>query len=315
MEQKKKVLVLSGGFSEEASVSRVSASEISKALSGSGYHTILIDPADYDSYADLALKIKAMQPYIVFNGLHGRIGEDGRIQSLFELDKIPFTGSDSRSSALAMDKHLSGCLASQINLKIPTRIMLDSIEKISLFTYKCEKFDFPLVVKPNDSGSSVGISIIANQSELEPALTEAFRFSSKVLIEKFIDGRELTVTILDGKALPIVEIKPQQGWYDYANKYTQGKTIYEAPAKLDDKIRKEIQLQAESIFRLLGCTVYGRVDFRFDGNDLYFLEVNTLPGMTPLSLTPMAAKAAGISFGELLEEIIRISLEKNNKTS
>ena len=130
------------------------------------------------------------------------------------------------------------------------------------------------------------------------------------LIEKFIDGRELTVTVLDGKALPVVEIKPQNGWYDFTNKYTKGKTIYETPAKLSEKVIQEIQHAAENIFRALDCSVYSRVDFRYDGKDLYFLEVNTLPGMTPLSLTPMAAKAAGYSFGQLLEEIIRISLEK-----
>lgn len=310
MNQSKMILVLSGGFSEEASVSKISAFEIKKSLDKMGYNTTTIDPIDFGSYAEMSQKIKSLSPYIVFNGLHGTDGEDGKIQSLFELDKIPFTGSNSRSSALAMDKFLSGCMALQLDIKIPARILIESVEEIDL-KYIKEKFDFPLVVKPNDSGSSVGITIIANEKELLPAVTEAFQYSRKVLIEKFIEGRELTVTILNGKALPIVEIKPQNGWYDYTNKYTKGNTMYETPAKLTQKITEEIQKKAEIMFKALGCSVYARVDFRFDGKELYFLELNTLPGMTPLSLTPMAAKAAGYSFDQLLEEIIRISLKKN----
>jgi len=155
----------------------------------------------------------------------------------------------------------------------------------------------------------VGIAIIAKEDELFSAVAEAFKYSRKVLIEKFIDGRELTVTILDGKALPVVEIKPLNGWYDFTNKYTAGNTTYETPARLTVEINNEIKEKAEILFRSMGCSVYARVDFRFDGDDLYFLEVNTLPGMTPLSLTPMAAKAAGYSFDQLLEEIIRISLK------
>ncbi|MDO9577230.1 MAG: D-alanine--D-alanine ligase [Candidatus Cloacimonadales bacterium] len=314
MNQNKLILVLSGGFSEEAAISKISASEIKKSLDKLEYETVMIDPLDFGSYAEMSQKIKSLHPFIVFNGLHGTDGEDGKIQALFELDNIPFSGSNSRSSALAMDKFLSGYVALQLNIKIPKRIILESLGDFNL-KYIKEKFDFPIVVKPNDSGSSVGIAIIANENELFNAVKEAFQYSRKVLIENFIDGRELTVTILDGKALPVVEIKPQNGWYDFVNKYTKGKTIYETPAKLTKKITEEIQVKAALIFRTIGCSVYARVDFRFDGKDLYFLEVNTLPGMTPLSLTPMAAKAAGFSFEQLLAEIIRISLGKKLKDS
>jgi D-alanine-D-alanine ligase len=310
MNQKNMVIVLSGGFSEEASVSRISASEIGKSLEKIGYKTKLIDPVDFGSYAEMSQQIKVLNPYIVFNGLHGTDGEDGKIQSLLELDKIPFTGSNSRASAMAMDKYLSGCMAIQEDIKIPKRIILGTLQKLDL-KYITETIDLPMVVKPNDSGSSVGIAIIATENELQAAIHEAFKYSSKVLIEKFIDGRELTVTVLDGKALPVVEIKPQNGWYDFTNKYTKGKTIYETPAKLTTEIKEEIQKEAERIFRSIGCSVYARVDFRFNGKELYFLEVNTLPGMTPLSLTPMAANAAGLSFEQLLEKIIRISLDRN----
>jgi D-alanine-D-alanine ligase len=308
MEESNLILVLSGGNSEEASVSRISAAEVSKALQQNGYSTKIIDPVDFKSYSHLVLEIKSQNPLIVFNGLHGTDGEDGKIQSLFELEGIPYTGTSSRASALAMDKYLSGIIAQYHELKIPKRILLKSLNGLDL-KYINDQILYPLVVKPNDSGSSVGISIIENEDELLPAVKEAFKYSDKVLIEKFIEGRELTVTILDDKALPVVEIKPQNGWYDYTNKYTKGNTIYETPAELDNELNMEIQKQAETIFQSLGCSVYARVDFRFDDKNLYFLEVNTLPGMTPLSLTPMAANAAGYSFAELLENIIRISLK------
>nr|MDA3813996.1 ATP-grasp domain-containing protein [Candidatus Cloacimonadota bacterium] len=173
-----------------------------------------------------------------------------------------------------------------------------------------QNIDFPIGIKPNDSGSSVGISIINKESELYEAIKLAFKYSKKVILEQFIDGRELTVTILGDEALPVVEIIPNDGWYNYKSKYTKGKTIYEVPAKLTSEEKNKIQKQALDVFTLFGCEVYGRVDFRYDGEEFYFLEVNTLPGMTLLSLTPMAAKEAGISFKELLIKIIELSLNR-----
>ncbi|MDZ4121205.1 MAG: ATP-grasp domain-containing protein, partial [Candidatus Cloacimonadaceae bacterium] len=166
----------------------------------------------------------------------------------------------------------------------------------------------PIVVKPNDSGSSVGISIVKDPGELKKAVTDAFAYGSAALLESYIDGRELTVTILDGKALPVVEIKPKNGFYDYNNKYQKGNTEYIAPAVLDDHETLLVQLFAERAYKACGCSSYARVDFRYDGKKFYFLEVNTLPGMTPLSLSPMAAKAAGMSFGQFLQGIIKSSL-------
>lgn len=305
---KEKIIILSGGFSEEADVSKITASEIQKSLQRSGYKTSLLDPVDYSSFTDLLKAIKKQKPLIVFNGLHGTDGEDGKIQALLELEKIPYTGSDYRSSAVAMDKDLSGLIAAGIGLNVPERSIETEIKDFSVKDVE-NVFGFPLIIKPNDSGSSVGISLVQNKNEVIPAFLEAKKYSKKVIIEQFIAGRELTVTILDNKVLPMVEIKPKNGWYDFNNKYTEGKTVYVAPAELTAEESSEIQRYARLIFNKLGCSVYGRVDFRFNSEKFYFLEVNTLPGMTELSLTPMAAKSAGIGFDELLQKIIKISLE------
>ncbi|MCF7858030.1 MAG: D-alanine--D-alanine ligase [Candidatus Cloacimonetes bacterium] len=303
------IVILSGGFSEEAEVSKVTSKEIASALNEKGKKITIIDPADFDSYIIMLDQIKKIKPDLVFIGLHGAEGENGSIQSLLKLEKIPFTGSGERSSAIAMDKYISGILAQYLGIKLPKRRLLYKNYEYDFESF-FENLSLPLVVKPNDSGSSVGISIIKEKNELSSALDKAFIYSKQVLLEEFIDGRELTVTILGNKALPVVEIIPHNGWYDYDNKYTKGNTIYEVPAKLSDELTELIQKQACDVFELFGCEVYARVDFRLEGEVLYFLEVNTLPGMTKLSLTPMAAEEAGFSFKELIYKIIELSIKR-----
>lgn len=305
----KNIIILKGGFSEEADVSRATSGEIEKALNKKGIKITLIDPAEFNSYSEMINRINEFKPDIVFNGLHGAEGEDGRIQSLLALENIPFTGSAQRASAISMDKYISGILAEYIEIKVPKRRVIYKDYEYD-FNLIFQNIDFPIVIKPNDSGSSVGISIINKESELHEAIKLAFKYSKKVIIEQFIDGRELTVTILGDEALPVVEIIPNDGWYNYKSKYTKGKTIYEVPAKLTSEEENKIQKQALDVFALFGCEVYGRVDFRYDGEEFYFLEVNTLPGMTLLSLTPMAAKEAGLDFKELLLKIIELSLNR-----
>ncbi|MDP8200635.1 MAG: D-alanine--D-alanine ligase [Candidatus Tenebribacter burtonii] len=304
-----KIIILSGGFSYEAEVSKTTAKEIEKALNNNVREIILIDPVKFDSYSEMIIMIKEIKPDIVFNGLHGAEGEDGKIQSLLALENIAFTGSTQLASAISMDKYISGILAGYIKIKLPKRRLIYKDYKYD-FKSIVEYVGFPMVIKPNDSGSSVGITIINKENELEESLKHAFKFSEKAIIEQFIAGRELTVTILGNEALPVVEILPNEGWYDYKNKYTKGKTTYEVPAELTSEEVKIIQKQALDVFHLFGCEIYGRVDFRYDGKDFYFLEVNTLPGMTQLSLTPMAAREAGISFKELLYKIIELSVNR-----
>ena len=306
MKKNKKIIVLSGGFSEEKDVSAVTAAEILKSISAEYPESEMIDPAHYNSFSDMINEIKCRKPFIVFNGLHGAEGEDGRIQSLLELEQIPYTGSGSHASSLAMDKHLSGLLAESAGLRVPERMIFSEGEEVFI-----DSFQYPVVVKPNNSGSSVGISVVKEEGNFSSALEEAFRINKKIIVERFIPGSELTVTILGDEILPTVEIKPNEGWYDYENKYTSGNTEYICPAMLTGSEIKELQTEAKTIYDLLGCEVYGRVDFRYDGEEFYFLEVNTLPGLTPLSLTPMAAKAAGYSFQEMLLRVVELSQIKH----
>lgn len=169
------------------------------------------------------------------------------------------------------------------------------------------KLGLPIIVKPNDSGSSVGISIIENLFDLKDAVKLALNYSSSVLLEQYIPGRELTATVLDGKALPLIEIKPLNGWYDFHNKYSKGHSEYLCPAPVEESVSQLIQLYAERLWKVLELKGYARIDFRYDGNKPYFLEINTLPGMTALSLTPMAAKAIGINFPELVDKIVSLA--------
>lgn len=305
----KKIVILSGGCSEEKEVSKVTAAKAAEALRSRNYETILIDPTDFPSYSEMIKKIKEISPMITFNGLHGTDGEDGKVQSLFDLEGLLLTGSGYRASAIAMDKFITAKLAYSLSIRIPKCIRIADIEDFSKKAF-IREIRFPMVIKPNDSGSSVGISIIESEDEIDQAIKDAFKYSDKILFEEFIPGRELTVTILDGKPLPVVEIIPQAGWYDYFNKYTRGNTQYEVPAELTEDQNSTIQEKALNIYKLIGCKCYARVDFRFDGKHFYFLELNTLPGLTPLSLTPMAAKATGLDFPDLLVKIIECSLKK-----
>ena len=303
----RRVILLQGGGSEEREISLKSSSAIHEALSESGYETITLDPQDFSSYLDLGEEILSINPDIVFVGLHGGGGENGTIQAFLSLLNVPFTGSDMRSSSLCMDKEQSFALASRIGIKVP-RYYVWNKANFEEREQVIRDLNFPLVIKPNSSGSSVGINIVRDIDEFNPAVCEAFRYSEKIIIQQYIAGSELTVSILGDTALPVVEIKVNDGWYDYRNKYTKGKTIYEVPAALTKGESERIQQMSLSLFRTFGCRAYARVDFRYDGKDFYFLEVNTLPGMTSLSLTPMAAKEAGISFPRLVELIIEYSL-------
>lgn len=308
-----KIVVLLGGKSPERKVSLVSGSEISKQLKSNGYQVIDMDPADYEQGHGLIQAIAVQKPDLVFIGLHGGEGENGILQAMLAGSKIPFTGSDYKASAVAMDKLLSKIIALQIGVPVPkykviyqydyqTNQLQSCAECLQLLSNSDTAGE--LVVKPVDAGSSVGVHIVNDESAWQKALADAFQYSERVLVEQYIEGRELTVTILDKEALPVVEIRPHSGFYDYPNKYTSGNTDYIAPAELDQQEVSMIQDYAVRIWQAMECSGYGRIDFRYDGKTFYFLEVNTLPGMTPLSLTPMAAKAVGISFGELLDRII-----------
>jgi len=310
-----KIVVLKGGTSPEREVSLVSGSEVAAALRSIGYIVSEIDPATYPVLSDFIAAVQKEQPLLVFNGLHGGSGENGELQATLAMAGIKFTGSDFKASCISMDKYISKLIAIAEGIPVPKYILmredlLEDYQDPEDYSGFSSQLGLPIIVKPNDAGSSVGISRVEYLEDLKYAVQNALKYSHSVLLEEYIPGRELTVTIIDGEAYPVVEIKPLEGWYDYTNKYTNGKTQYEAPAKIDETVAKLLQLYAIRLWKAFGLSGYARIDFRYDDLKPYFLEVNTLPGMTSLSLTPMAAKAAGLSFQDLLKQIIDISIQQ-----
>jgi D-alanine-D-alanine ligase len=247
-------------------------------------------------------------PDYIFNALHGGIGEDGHLQALMDLFKIKYNGSDAFASALAMNKALAKRQFETAGIRTPAYYLFpaqthcDEAAKIIK-----SKLLYPIVIKPNEEGSTVGLSIVNKPEELETAWNNALPFGP-ILVEQYIEGRELTVAVLGDRALPVIEIIPEGGFYDYIRKYQKGKTEYVCPADLLKSAGEKVQLFALKAFEVLGCSGYARVDFRMGlDNQFYCLEVNTLPGMTETSLVPKAAKAVGIEFNELIKTIIELS--------
>ena len=309
MKNNQNIVVLSGGDSPEREISLISGNEVFKALNKFYENVQLIDPSEFSSYSELILSLKKNENPIIVNMLHGGFGENGHLQSLLEMEKIPFTGSGAKASMIAMDKFISGLLVNSIGIPTPEKKLFSKLSEISLKIVS--DFGGKIVIKPIDAGSSVGIHIVDDENKLMEAAEDAFKYSKNIVVEKFIEGRELTVTVLDGKAKPVVEIKPKNGWYDFKNKYSKGNTEYISPAKLSENEKLTIQSYSEKIFSLIGCYAYSRIDFRYDGDDFYFLEVNTLPGMTPLSLTPMSAKESGMEFIDLLNLLINLAIKRS----
>ena len=339
-----KIVVLAGGISTERDVSLSSGRGVYNALKERGHQVILLDvflgyegdpenifELDRDWVKDVAPvsevapdieKVKALRKKpsnilfgdhvieicqmadIVFMALHGDCGENGKVQAVFDLFGIKYTGTDSFSSALAMDKSITKQLFLQNGVPTP---------KSHLLTGKDDPYkpEFPCVVKVSGGGSSVGVYIVQNEKEYADAVQEAFRYDAKVLVEQYIKGREFTDCVIEGKPYPVVEIAPVSGFYDYKNKYQAGSTVETCPAKISDELTKKIQDTALKAYQVLGIKTYARMDVLMDENgDVYCLEANTLPGMTPTSLIPQEAAVLGISYGELCELIIEISLKK-----
>jgi D-alanine-D-alanine ligase len=267
---------------------------------------------------------------VVFLGLHGGYGEDGTIQALLDVVGVPYTGSGHLASAIAMDKDVSKHLFRNADVPTAKWILLSQGERADReggragdreggraggregekLAAAVKEFGLPLIVKPSKQGSTVGLSIVKKDSELKPAVDEAFRFDDEVLVEEFIAGRELTVSILGGDALPVGEIIPKHEIYDYECKYTPGMAVEEFPAKLTPAETKRVQELARKAFTALKLRGCARIDFRMSPKgEFYCLEANTLPGMTGTSLVPQAAAAAGVTFPELCDKIVRLALD------
>ena len=294
MNKPKKIAVLMGGPGEEKDVSLKSGEAIKKALNHNGYDVTSII---LDTKLEKLVK-ELLSVDLVFLGLHGNIGENGTIQGFLDALGIIYTGSGPLSSAICMDKNISKIIAKNNGIMTPKWNLCNT-------AIHDAKMNYPVIVKPNGQGSTVGLQIAHNESELKPALEYAFNYDNSVLVEEYIQGRELTVMLIDGKAQPVCEIIPSHEFYDYECKYTAGMSKYICPAEIDHNISNYVKKISENLFDLLKCENYSRADFRMDDqNKFWFLEMNTLPGMTDTSLAPMSALAAGISFNELIDKIV-----------
>ena len=298
-----KIGVISGGISSEREISLLTGKNIYQSLLESGYNALFIDLKD-----DFYSKLKEIN--LAFLAIHGRYGEDGTAQGLLELMKIPYTGPGVLASAIAINKIMSKKILIYENIPTPEYIELNSAsgEDLKKMVSVIEKkFDYPIVVKPNSEGSTIGVNIVQKKDQLKHAVEEAVKYDNKILVEEYIKGRELTVSIIGREpvALPIIEIKPKSGFYDYKSKYTKNMTRYIVPAELDKKVANRVSEMALKCHRVLECSGISRVDFILDDTgNAYVFELNTMPGMTATSLVPKAAKAAGIDFALLVEIIL-----------
>jgi D-alanine-D-alanine ligase len=290
---KKKVGVLMGGLSEERDISLKTGGAVLAALDARGYNAVAIDAG-----RDLPARIEGAGIEVAFIALHGRYGEDGCVQGLCEVMGVPYTGSGVRASALAMDKAATKRFFASGGIGTPAFRVVSGGEKPVGLT-------LPVVVKPSQQGSAIGVSIVRSASDMDAAITEAASYGGAVVVEEYIVGRELTVAVLDGAALPIIEIRPEEGFYDYHAKYTAGAAEFVVPAALDTAVEKRVVDESLAAYRLLDCQGAARVDLMLGkGETPYVLEVNTVPGLTELSLFPRAADAAGMDYPALVERIL-----------
>ncbi len=283
-----------GGESGEREISLKTGSSVLRALLGSGYNVLGIDAG-----RDVPLELARKRIETAFIALHGRYGEDGCIQGMLEIMGIPYTGSGPRASAVAMDKVLAKKVLSYHGVSTPRFVeWVDSSTPPGL--------RLPLVVKPVREGSAMGVSIVRKRVELKAAFRKAASLGSGVMAEGFIDGRELTVSMLGSTVLPVIEIRPKGELYDYHAKYTRGATEIVVPARLKKNVEKRVLKEALSAYNALGCSGAARVDVVLDLREKpYVLEVNTVPGLTEHSLFPMAAASAGLSYSRLVQRMLR----------
>lgn len=336
-----RICVLCGGRSNERDVSISSGTMIARALRSSGHEVVLLDVCDGmelgghsaeelyslslpipdyvipDTAPDVSHYFTRSEGFfgknvldicraadIVFNALHGDEGENGKLQAVFDLLGIRYTGSGMEGCLLAMNKSLSKQLFLENGIPTPPHIVISDGSDAAP-----DSIGFPCVVKPGSLGSSIGVSIAHDEAELDAALKNASSYEDLIIIEKYIHGREFSVGVIGGRALPAIEIVPKTGFYDYRNKYQAGCTGEICPAELSEEEASALDEAAVRVCRALNLGAYARVDFMMDETGIYCLEANTLPGMTPISLLPQEARAMGIEFPQLLEMIIEESMK------
>lgn len=298
-----KIGVLGGGVSPERDISLISAKEAQNALLRAGLEAIFVDITS-SLLSDVKKLITSYGLDLAFIALHGKFGEDGSIQQILEDLGIPYTGSGPKASFLAMDKTLSKNLFIKSGIQTPNFRVCVNCESLP------KDIKYPVVIKPDFSGSSLGISIVREEFDLKKALDKAFYYSrSEVIFEEYIKGRELTVGILEDKPLSVIEIVSKNSYYDFDAKYVDAKTDFIAPAQLENGLYKKVQNQALKAYQILGCRYFSRVDFRLNTSNIpYVLEVNSIPGLTSHSLLPLSAKKCGIGFDALILKMVRLTL-------
>lgn len=292
------VALLYGGFSAERDISIKSGMAVLEALKNLGYNVFPIDVKE-----PVLPPLKGID--VVFIALHGEFGEDGTLQSLLDKEGIPYIGSDASASRKAWDKIIAKNIFKEAGLLTPPYEVVEVVEN---FEENCT-LPLPWMVKPARQGSTIGTSFVKEKKDFLPAYENARRFDGKVFVESYIEGRELTVSILGNEALPPVEILPKEKkFFDYYSKYTEGATVYKVPAPIPPSLYRKVQEEALCAFKAIGCKGFARVDMKVQDEKVFILEVNTIPGLTKLSLFPKAAAAAGISFEELIKRIIELAL-------
>ncbi|MFF2448843.1 D-alanine--D-alanine ligase [Neobacillus sp. NPDC058068] len=296
-----KVGVIMGGVSSEKQVSLMTGEEMIANLNKNKYE---IAPIQIDNKEDLTDKVKNLD--VALLALHGKYGEDGTVQGTLETLGIPYTGSGVLSSSLCMDKNISKKIIRYEGVQTPDWIHLTNIEELNLD--ELDKMGYPVVVKPNSGGSSVGVKIVYNPDTIKSSIAEVFKWDAEVIIEKYVKGEEITCSMLDGELLPIVSIRHKAEFFDYTSKYDDAATIEEV-VELSSEIYEKVAYAALTSYKALKCSVYARIDMMIQNGNPYVIEVNSLPGMTKNSLLPKSAASAGIPYSELLDLIIENSLK------
>jgi len=291
----KHVAILMGGWSAEREVSLVSGAACTKALKEAGYD---VTPIDVQRDMGALMTRLYPKPDAVFNALHGRYGEDGCVQGLLDILAIPYTHSGLLASALAMDKPMAKKQFAAAGIPVAEHVIATPDEILA-----ADVMPRPYVIKPANEGSSVGVQIV-REGDNGPIMDDGMVGSPRMMVERMIEGRELTVAVMGGEALAVTEVTTHRGFYDYDAKYVDGGSHHQIPAEIDDELTQETMRLAELAHEALGCRGVSRADFRYDGDSLYILEVNTQPGMTPTSLVPEQALHKGMSFPELVSWMV-----------
>jgi D-alanine-D-alanine ligase len=307
-----RVAVLKGGRSLERQVSLRSGARVEDALERLGHEVVALDVGQ-----DLIKRLREASPDVAFIAMHGRDGEDGTVQELLEILDVPYTGSGVLACVRATDKVLAKHLMIEAGIPTPEFFAFSETAFRELGAADAlpaieERLRFPIVVKPSSQGSALGIKFARSAADVPAALVAAFSYDSRVLLERYVDGRDLAVSILEGEPLPVVEAVPTgDGFYDFEARYEIGRTEFVCPATLPDGLTEEAQELALRTYELLGCSAFGRIDLMLGTNgELTVLEANPIPGLTETSLLPQAAEAAGISFDELVGRIVELALER-----